>query len=204
MPDIQLTYFDFHGGRGEAARLALAIGGIPFDDRRIPLAEWPAVQPEMPFHAVPVLTVDGKSVTQSNGINRYVGKLTGLYPGDPWQAARCDEVMGAVEDVITKVVATFGMTGDELAAARGNLVEGPLTFFLERIQGLLEEAGGTYFVGDALSVADLKVLVWIRSLRAGILDHVPVDLVDRVAPALAAHADRIAAHPAIVAYYADR
>ena len=28
MAKLKLTYFDFHGGRGEPARLALSIGGI--------------------------------------------------------------------------------------------------------------------------------------------------------------------------------
>ena len=32
MAKLKLTYFDFHGGRGEPARLALAIGGIAFED----------------------------------------------------------------------------------------------------------------------------------------------------------------------------
>jgi len=31
MSKLKLTYFDFHGGRGEPARLALSIGEIPFD-----------------------------------------------------------------------------------------------------------------------------------------------------------------------------
>ena len=31
MPKLKLTYFDFHGGRGEPAKLALSIGGIPFE-----------------------------------------------------------------------------------------------------------------------------------------------------------------------------
>ena len=35
MPKLKLTYFDFHGGRGEPARLALSIGGIPFEDARV-------------------------------------------------------------------------------------------------------------------------------------------------------------------------
>src|SRR2546429_4863078 len=30
MPKLKLTYFDFDGGRGEPARLALHIGGIAF------------------------------------------------------------------------------------------------------------------------------------------------------------------------------
>ena len=28
MANLKLTYFDFHGGRGEPARLALSMGGI--------------------------------------------------------------------------------------------------------------------------------------------------------------------------------
>ena len=35
MAKLKLTFFDFHGGRGEPARLALSIGGIPFEDDRV-------------------------------------------------------------------------------------------------------------------------------------------------------------------------
>ena len=42
MPKLKLTYFDFHGGRGEPARLALSIGGIPFEDDRVAPSDWPA------------------------------------------------------------------------------------------------------------------------------------------------------------------
>ena len=52
MPALRLQYFDFAGGRGEAARLALAIGGVPFEDERIPLADWPSVRERMPLRAV--------------------------------------------------------------------------------------------------------------------------------------------------------
>jgi hypothetical protein len=37
---------------------------------------------------------------------------------------------------------------------------------------------------------------------SGRLDHVPTDLVDKVAPAVSAHMQRVAQTPAIVAYYA--
>lgn len=40
-----------------------------------------------------------------------------------------------------------------------------------------------------------------RSLRAGTLDHVPTDLVDRLAPNLVAHEERIAADPVVTGYY---
>jgi hypothetical protein len=46
-------------------------------------------------------------------INRHVGKLVDLYPSDPWQAALCDEVMDAVEDVGHRIVATFDLPDAE-------------------------------------------------------------------------------------------
>ena len=75
MPKLKLTYFDFHGGRGEPARLALSIAGIPFEDDRVLGTDWPRRKPSTPFGSLPVLEVDDAIVTQSNGINRYVGKL---------------------------------------------------------------------------------------------------------------------------------
>ena len=205
MPELKLTYFDFHGGRGEPARLAMFMGGIEFEDRRVPLAEWPAVKAEMPFHAVPVLEVDGKTLTQSNVINRYVGKLAGLYPSDPWQAALCDEVMDAIEDIVNEVVATFTIENEEeKRAARQALADGPLRFYLERLQTRLEQTGGEYFADNRLTVADLKVFVWIRNLRSGILDYIPTDLPDRVAPLLVEHLERVNKHPKITAYYKNR
>ncbi len=42
MAKLKLTYFDFDGGRGEPARLALHIGGIAFEDHRISGKDCPA------------------------------------------------------------------------------------------------------------------------------------------------------------------
>ena len=100
MAKLKLTYFDFDGGRGEPARLALHIGGVAFEDHRIAGKDWPAFRDKTPFFAMPTLEVDGKIVSQSNSINRYVGKLAGLYPKDDWQALLCDEVMDAAEAAI--------------------------------------------------------------------------------------------------------
>ena len=202
MAKLKLTYFDFHGGRGEPARLALSIGGIAFEDDRVPSADWQRRKPETPFGALPVLEVDGQIVSQSNAINRYVGKLVDLYPSDAWQAALCDEAMAAVEDIGTKIAATFNLPEEEKKMQRKALVDGPITFYLTRLQQRLEAHGRQYFAADRLSVADLKVFVWIRHLKSGALDHVPADLPDRVAPKLVEHYERVKSHPGVKAYYA--
>lgn len=204
MSKIKLTYFDIDGGRAEATRIILSIGGIEFDDHRISFQEFGGLRAGMPFNALPVVEMNGGIYTQSNAMNRYFGKQAGLYPEDPWQAFLCDEVMDAVEDIMHAIVGTFGMQGDELKAAREKLVDGAFTTYLNTLNARLEAAGGKYFADNRLTVADLKVFVWVRGLKSGVLDHVPTDLVDRVAPLLASHLERLAADPGVVAYYRKR
>jgi glutathione S-transferase len=204
MTRLQLNYFDFDGGRGEPARLAFHIGGIAFEDHRIVGKDWPAVRDKTPFLALPTLEVDGQAVSQSNSINRYVGKLTGLYPKDEWQAFLCDEVMDAAEDLSTRIAHTIELPDDAKKKAREELAAGHITRYLEQFQARLKAAGGEYFADRRLTVADLKMFMLIRWLRSGMLDNIPKDLVDRVAPQLVKHFERVASHPKIAEYYQRR
>jgi len=201
MDQLKLTYFDMDGGRAEPARLALRIGGIAFEDDRFAFAEFAEIRKATPLGQVPTLYVNGVQVSQSSAITRYVGRLTGLYPEDAFQALLCDEIIDGVEDTSIKLGTTFGLTGDDLKTARTELVNGVLTKYLCWLQKQLEEHGGEYFAANRLTVADLKVFVFVRGLNSGRLDHIPTSLVETVAPKLNAHMQRIASVPAIAQYY---
>jgi len=203
-PRLVLTYFDFDGSRGEVARLAMHIAGIPFEDRRIARKDWAALRDSTPFQAVPTLEVDGQVIAQSNTINRYVGKLAGLYPADDWQAARVDEIMDAVEDITTRIAGTFTLDDEAKKSAREALSSGSIPRFLRQIEARLRAGGGEWFAENRLTVADLKCYLWIRWLKSGALDHVPADVVDQHAPLLVKHLERVSSHPKIAAYYAAR
>jgi glutathione S-transferase len=202
MYKLKLTYFDFPGGRGEPARLALHIGGLEFEDYRFTFDRFEEVRKTTPLNQVPTLFVDDKQITQSNGINRFVSKLAGLYPEDNFQALLCDEILEAMEDVTNRLVSTFGMQGDELQKARESYESGMLTQYLQWAEVKLGEQGGEFFIENRLTIADLKIFVWIRSLNSGNLDHISKTLVERVAPKLNQHCQRIAKTPSIVEYYA--
>jgi len=204
MSRFKLTYFDFDGGRGEPIRIAFHAAGVEFDDHRISFDEFMKTRGDLRFTCAPELEVDGVIVTQSNSMLRYVGKMAGLYPEDDLQALYCDEAMDAVEDMLHQVVRTMGLEGDELKTARETLADGWLSIFIKGIAEILDRAGGEYFADNRLTVADLKVFVQIRSLRAGTLDHIPTDLVDKLAPGLAKHQERIGNDPIVTAYYAAR
>lgn len=195
-------YFDMHGGRGEPARVALSIAGIAFSDERIQFKEWGAMKPSTLLGGMPILEVDGKQITQSNAINRWAGRLAGLYPEDAWQAAECDEIGDIVEHLSILMGPSYGMKGDEQKRERERLVEGPIAQYLKALAQRLAERGGEWFAAGTLTVADLKVTDLVRSLGSGRLDHIPKDIVDRVSPTLIAHRKRVLADPRVHAYYA--
>lgn len=204
MTKYKLTYFDFDGGRGEPIRIAFHAAGIEFEDNRLSFAEFGEMRQSTRFSALPVLEIDGAEVTQSNAISRYVGKLAGLYPTDDLQALYCDEAMGVAEDVMHRVVPTFSLKDEELRQAREKLADGWIPIYLRGLDDLLTRGGGQYFAANRLTVADLKILVLTRWLSSGGLDHVPADIVQRVAPGLVGHEEHIGADPRVVAYYASR
>jgi glutathione S-transferase len=112
--------------------------------------------------------------------------------------------LGAIEDLSHHIGRTFGLEGDALKAAREHLVDNRLAVFLPSLAELLTRGGGQYFAGNALTIADLKVCMQMRWLRSGMLDHVPTDLAQRLAPSLIEHQTRVEADPRVVAYYASR
>lgn len=202
MPQLKLTYFDFAGGRAEPARLAFHIGGIPFEDHRFAGPQFGEIRKTTPFGQVPVLEVDGVQVTQSDAITRYAGRLANLYPIDAYQALLCDEILQATEDFNIQFGTSFGLAGDALKHARESLLQTLFPKYLPWLQAQLQAHGGVYFADDRLTVADLKVFVLVRGLCSGRLDHIPTDVVERLAPDLVRHTARIAAVPAIAQYYA--
>lgn len=70
------------------------------------------------------MEIDGQAVTQTNAMLRHIGKKVGLYPEDELQAFYCDETIEAVEDMLHRIVATFGLEGGELKKAREELAAG--------------------------------------------------------------------------------
>ena len=203
MTAYKLTYFDIDGGRAEPVRIAFHAAGIEFEDVRISFPEFAELRGSTRFNSLPVLEIDGTVATQTNGMCRYVGKMAGLYPQDDIQALYCDEALGAIEELLHRLVPTFSLEGDELKAAREELAAGWISTFVKGLAEILER-GGDYFADNKLTVADLKVAYVIQWLNSGQLDHIPTDLVEQLAPALNAHAERTTSDPVVTSYYASR
>ncbi|MGH8203994.1 MAG: glutathione S-transferase family protein, partial [Steroidobacteraceae bacterium] len=84
------------------------------------------------------------------------------------------------------------------------LAAGSIAHFLKQFEARLKAGGRDWFVEKRLTVADLKVFLFVRWLKSGALDHVPADIVDQNAPLLVKHLERVRSEPKIAAYYAAR
>jgi len=183
---LRLRYFPFTG-RAAPVRDALKIGQIEFVDDHIPPEQFRERRAagEFPFGGLPVLDVEtttGKTCSaQSNAILRFAGRLSGLYPVDDLiQALKVDEALDVGED-INQLLAPSLHEEDEQRkmSMRRELAGKTLPEWAAYFEQLLVSNGSTGFiVGNALTVADLKLYWIIDWLTSGLLDGIPTTLFD--------------------------
>jgi len=113
MPQYKLKYFDIRG-LAEPIRLVFMQAGIPFEDVRIKFEDWPPLKEKMPFGQMPVLEVDGKQLTQSMAILRYIARKHGLEADDEWDRAVGDELATSWLDIQAQWIGAFQEPDKEL------------------------------------------------------------------------------------------
>ncbi|XP_045166748.2 probable glutathione S-transferase 7 [Mercenaria mercenaria] len=198
MPSYKFSYFDLRG-RGELVRYVFYAAGRDFEDDRVQRESWPSFKPSTPFGQMPVLDVDGKKLAQSGAIARYVAREFGLAGKDSWEQGLVDQYMGLVEDMFTELVKEFFEKDEEKKKElKKNMVDVVFPKFLGLFEKALDQNGGKYFVGDALTLADLAVLNGFDTP----LKQVP-NLMDSF-PKLKAHRERVMAIPKLSEYIKNR
>lgn len=201
----KLTYFALPG-RGEATRLALALGGIKFTDDRVAFPDWPSLKPKTPWGSLPVLTLsDGTEIAQQRAVLRLVGKETNLYPmTDHIAAAKVDSFMDAAEDIPGKISsAGQGLEQADKEAARKAACEkgGAVHAIWEKIDNFIDSNGKDgHVVGDSLTIADLYIYTTSSTFVSGLFDGVPATALDDF-PNILAVRKMVRSYPAVVKYY---
>ncbi|KAF1335298.1 Glutathione s-transferase, partial [Globisporangium splendens] len=203
VPKLKLTYFP-RPGRGEPIRLALHIGGIPFEDERITPEELAVRKPSLPFNQLPVLEVDGDVIAQSLAILRYAGTLSGLYPtNDPVLAFKIDELFCLIDELHNVWGPSFReKDAEKQLSMRKVLAEETIPKFLGHLSKRVGEAAseGPYATGATFTVADLAISSLLNGLASGHMVGVPVTVVDPF-PHLLKVRDQVHAHPKVIEWY---
>jgi len=216
---MKLTYFNIEGV-AEKIRLALKIGRIPFEDERVDMNQWAALKPSTPFGQLPILQIEGRPVmAQSTAILRFIGRVTGLIPLDPYAQFLVDEVLGLQEDISkTLAPSMYIMTRchmygypedlpeDERRGIQHRIREtlasekGDLHRLLGHLDSILERSQAGWFAGPSVTVADCAVFPTLRQLRSGKLDGIPVTILDKY-PRLVQFYERFLAIPQVQVHY---
>lgn len=220
-PKVKLTYLDKRV-KGEAIRLALVVGGIPFEDERLGYHEVAARRDsgELPFSQVPVLDIgDGHGpYAQSQALLRWAGRKGGLYPED-WQLT-IDAVTEVVSELWTDIIKLgYGsammrnpVTAEPMvrltqnqrmqAAQLCNEVVFPTRF--GQLENLLMANCGPYFCGNQITIADLSFYALASNIQKGVWMGNGVEpQVLNHCPQLQALLKQVDEHPRVQKWYAS-
>jgi len=184
---FRMIYYAF-GGRAEPVRLAASLGGIAFEDEIVTREDQQQQKAEGKRRwsgppEIVVLDKEGKAVVtlgQSNACLRLIGALGNKYPADAMQRALCDEMLDSMEDLANAFVgAVAGLKDEEKPAAVGKLMasepEGKFTYWFKKFEARLDENEqrgnkSGLFVGDAVTVADLKAYASLGYIKNALGD----------------------------------
>jgi len=179
MPKLVFYYFNFPFWRAEVSRLALHLGEVEFEDKRMDFKAFKETG-KAPFGQAPILEVDGKVISQTGAIARYCGKQGGFYPrDDDFAAAKIDELIDTATDITNLVGPTMRMGDEEKLEARQKLAGDKLPMYFTALEGMMKANGSTgFFVGDKMTIADLAMWRLFGWFKGGALDGMPTDLLD--------------------------
>lgn len=102
----KLIYFNVKG-RAEVARFIFAQAAVQYEDKRVEKEDWMQLKPSTPTGSLPILEVDGKPLTGSMVINRFLGERFNLAGSNDIQNAEIAGIIDVLSDFGVKVADTF-------------------------------------------------------------------------------------------------
>jgi len=161
----KLYYFDIRG-LAEPIRLCFAQAGVKFDDVRIKYEDWPSYKAKMPFGQCPVLEEDGRQLSQSMAILRYVGRKHGLEADDEWDRAVGDELSTSWLDMYTRSANAWAEPDKEMKKQKfGQVVEEFIKPRLRYFDDHFAKSKSGFLVGDKVTWCDFFVYNMMTMIR---------------------------------------
>lgn len=187
-----LHYFPGNG-RAAVIRAIFDVKGVEYVNDYIKPETWPVEKQKYEFGVLPVLDIDGESLSQSLAIALYLSRKYDLLGKSLKDEYYITSLLNSQEDLnnhIRKIMRPSGT--DEINNVEQNkkaLLETHAPFFFKIFEKRFTEIGGKYTVGDNFSLADIFVGV----VLGGVLRKFPglSEVFAKEAPKLNAHADKL-------------
>ena len=183
--ELTFIYFDIPFWRAEVGKIALFLGGVEFNNKKITSEEFQRVKENghlddgtiIPFHQFPCLIVDGVSIAQTGGIARFCGKLSNMYPvTNDIVAAQIDQYLDIATDITVLVSSAGGEKDDDKRRImRQEMCSGALGRKLQILDKNIA-ADSEWIVGQCMGLADIAIWRLMGWLSSGMLDGIPTNL----------------------------
>jgi len=161
----KLTYFDLNG-RGESIRLIFAAAGKNFADDRIKFDNWGSLKSTTPWGSLPILHFGDKTLGQSLTICRYLARKFKLVGANEWEAAQCDELVDAMNDLYLEWIKLFFEKNEEKKAElREKFVSTSAPKYFEKFEAIQNDNGGDFLVGKFMTWADIFITDKLRTFE---------------------------------------
>jgi len=199
MPEYKLTYFNCRY-LAEPIRWIFAVAGEPFEDIRIEDDDWPEWKPKFNWGQAPVLHEDGKEMSQSSAIARYLARKFKLVGATDYQAYLCDQYVDHITDWRLQWYPVYCESNDE---KRQEIVKQLMVEifpkYLKKFNANVEASGGPFLLGADYSWADFFLANFLEIFE----EYMPPTLLDGY-PALKKQQTAVFGIPQIKAYLAKR
>ncbi|XP_048740132.1 probable glutathione S-transferase 9 [Ostrea edulis] len=160
MACYKLHYFAVRG-RGELIRMLFILAKVDFQDIRVNeggVDEWEEYRHGTPTGELPFLEVDGKQLTQSLTIARYLARKFGLAGDTNWEQALVEQIVDTCDDLRAENAKIIHERDEsKLKYLKSKMTEEVLPKFQNRLTRFLQQHGDRYFVGSKITLADLAV-----------------------------------------------
>ncbi|KFM70153.1 Hematopoietic prostaglandin D synthase, partial [Stegodyphus mimosarum] len=169
MPHYKIVDYSYPTA-GELARLILQYREIEYEDEKVdsPDRIYEAEE-ESPFGVLPVLYVDGKIVSQQQGISRYLARELDLVGETNEEAAICDMIMDGLGVMFSKMRGTHISKLDvsQQVTLLKQMLQEDVPRYLEKYEKFLENSklSSGYFASEKLTWCDLGVALMLAGLQ---------------------------------------
>ncbi|KAI6214492.1 Glutathione S-transferase-1 [Aphelenchoides besseyi] len=167
MPHYKLHYFEIRS-RGEPIRLMFTYRGVPFEDHKIRVNEWPSKKSSYPNGILPLLEVDGVQVNQSMAIYRYLSKQLDLNGKTDLEAAQIDSSAELFRDFVESIKEYFQNALKESPAKerlRKEQFLPAIATYLPQLEEIIRSSGSGFFAKSGLTWVDFYVSESIRTIK---------------------------------------
>lgn len=175
MESYKLIYFNMKG-RAELIRFIFAQAGVKYEDERIISEQWPELKQKMPFGVVPVVVENGKQLSGSTTIARYLGEKFGLAGANEFENAEIASIADTINDIGEEVVGVHFEKDEERKKAK---IEKLKEFIPAKLGFLEKRAAGSnkgWLFNSKVTWADLLFYLssdWILSGNKDALETFP-------------------------------